>query len=134
MAEPPNPNERDPWTEWRAANRWQSDLHRQAAHKALDIPEDMAVTTVNASRSGIGWRELVAIGATMAGLMGLGKGLGFFDQLPPPPQLPAAPPTIIAPQLPIGEPPRVTINQDAAEPRSYELGVSSGKLPGQSDR
>lgn len=114
------PNESDPWAEWRAANTWRDRLHQRAAHKALDIPEDM---TVNANQSsGLGWRELLAIGATLAGLGWIGK-----DIIRPPATPPAAAPVIVAPP----EPPRVSITTEATKPRSYELDVSTGKLPGQ---
>lgn len=115
----------NPYANWQAATEWQNELYKKGCHKALDIPEDM---NFQANRTGMGWRELLAIGATLAGLMGMSKGLGLLDQA----QAPVAPDPVVV-QQPIG-PPEVTITQQAVEPRSYTLEVSTGKLPGQADR
>lgn len=50
-------------------------LHRQATRKALDLPME---DDVNISRTGIGWKELAVIGATILG----GAGLWTMNQQP----------------------------------------------------
>ena len=54
-----------------SGQEWQNTLNRKAAHKALDIPEDMPITV---HKNGLGWKELLAIGAM--GMLGLGTGVG----------------------------------------------------------
>ena len=50
------------WTLWRRNQTWRDDLAKRAAHKALDIPEDMGVNVTHQTATGIGWKELVALG------------------------------------------------------------------------
>lgn len=75
---------------WFKSRDWQDSLHKKAAHKALDIPEDMGdITSTKQVQSGMGWKELVAIGA-----MGLGGAYMLKDD----PATPAAsPPAATAP-------------------------------------
>lgn len=46
---------------------WRDGLHRRVAHKSLDIPE-LEDVHVNNSRTGLGWKELLAVGAIVAGV------------------------------------------------------------------
>ena len=57
---------------WHKAQEWQDKLHRKAAHKALDIEDDVSVNSTTQTNSGIGWKELAVIGAILlAGGYGL---------------------------------------------------------------
>jgi hypothetical protein len=50
---PPN-NEVAPWWQtWQKSTDWQNDLMRRAAHKTLDIPEDMNITKVGIGPIGV---------------------------------------------------------------------------------
>lgn len=60
------------WGWWREQKKWQSDLHRKAAYKSLNIPEDdptiNAQRTTNVTNSGLGKLGTAAvIGASMLG-------------------------------------------------------------------
>jgi hypothetical protein len=54
---------------------WRDKLHKRAAHKALNIPED---EVIQANRiTGVTWKEIAAAGVVGASLLGAGKYL--FD-------------------------------------------------------
>lgn len=76
--------------EWLRGTRWRDRLHKQAAHKALNVPleDDMIVDN---SKRGMGWKELAVI---VAGLMGTGGiAAAVLNQDPAPIVAPApAPP------------------------------------------
>lgn len=58
--------------EYLRSSRWRDDLHRKAAHKALDIGEE---EMIDASRrttiQGIGWKEIAVVGALALGAWGI---------------------------------------------------------------
>jgi hypothetical protein len=59
------------WGLWRKTADWQDKLHKSAAHKALNIPEEDVITSTNITHSGLGWKELAIIAlAGAAGLFG----------------------------------------------------------------
>lgn len=49
---------------WLRQALWRDDLDRRLSHKALDIPEQEPMENVG-NRSGMTWRELLAIGALL---------------------------------------------------------------------
>lgn len=59
------------WGMWKKTADWQDRLHKRAAYKSLNIPEDDVITSTNITHSGIGWKELaiIALGGAV-GLMG----------------------------------------------------------------
>lgn len=61
------------WGVWQKTADWQDKLHKRAAHKALNIPEEDVITSTNITNSGLGWKELLL----MAGLVG-GAGFGAY--------------------------------------------------------
>lgn len=97
---------------------WKQSLNRKAAHKALDIAEDMPINVRN-ERHGMGWKELLAIGllgmaglgTTGGGLLGLG-GLAYLlaKQKPPVAEAPAE-------------------FTDTDTDTQYEFSISSGRKP-----
>jgi hypothetical protein len=50
--------------EWIRNQRWRDRLHRRTAHKALNVPDDDMDIRV---KHGITWKELLALGALLAG-------------------------------------------------------------------
>lgn len=86
------------WGWWYKAKRWQNDLHRSAAYKALDIPEDMGDIHANKTYLGFGWREILAGGAVATALWWAG---GRRDGSPSPPTVQ---PNLIPPVQPAAEP------------------------------
>jgi len=56
------------WGMWQKTANWQDKLHRRAAHKALNIPEEDVITSTNISHNGVGWKELaiLALGGAAA--------------------------------------------------------------------
>ena len=55
------------WGLWQKTADWQDRLHKRAAHKALNIPEEDVITSTTVTNSGLGWKELLLIAALMAG-------------------------------------------------------------------
>lgn len=49
--------------QWYGPRAWRDRLQRKAVHKALNIPEDFDDMNNVGNRSGMGWKEIVAIGA-----------------------------------------------------------------------
>lgn len=59
------------WGMWKKTADWQDKLHKSAAHKALNIPEEDVITSTNITHSGLGWKELAIIAlAGAAGVLG----------------------------------------------------------------
>lgn len=80
----------NPQTVWGMANQnflWRDKLHKRAAHKALNIPEE---EVIQANRIGVTWKEIAAAGVVGASLLGAGKFL--FDK---PSEIPAAAPSAV---------------------------------------
>lgn len=78
-----------PFAFWKQSARWQADLHNKAAHKALDIPDEMSVSAtkrIDKSKHGVGpWGLLAAsLGPTILGLAMLTMFL-LNRTTPPPP-------------------------------------------------
>ena len=62
------------WGMWRKTADWQDKLHKRAAHKALNIPEEDVITSTNITHSGLGWKELAILAlAGAAGVLGYTK-------------------------------------------------------------
>ena len=59
--------------------KWRQELHKKAAHMALDIPEEMSGVSV---RRGMGWKELAVIG--MAAVTGIWLVAGKMTTPAPP--------------------------------------------------
>ena len=57
------------WGWWHDSVKWQDDLHKRAAHKALDIPEEDPVITTN-TRTGLDWKGIAVI---IAGMVAAGS-------------------------------------------------------------
>jgi len=70
QADEAGPNKERLYGEYLGHERWRSSLHRRACHKALDIPTDEDVN-INNSRTGIGLKEILAIGMLGTGGIGL---------------------------------------------------------------
>lgn len=102
------PSEKNPWRFWERSRLWQDDLYKQAAHKALDIPNDMGDIQANRTvhNHGFGLGSLLAIAGGTA-LLGSGFGaaaaigipllMKLFDREPSP-----APPQPPAVEIPAG--------------------------------
>lgn len=75
------------WGWWYKDKQWQSDLHRKASHKALDIPEEMGdITSTTSTQTGMGWKELVALGGLgLGGLYVMNDGKKEYVTPPPTP-------------------------------------------------
>lgn len=70
------------WGDWRSSMKWRESLHRQATHKALDIPDEMG--NIEANRIyGMGWKELAVI------VGGLAAAAYFFKPQVETPSAPA---------------------------------------------
>ena len=52
------------------AEDWRQKLHKKLTHKSLDIPEDDDVHVDN-SKTGLGWKELAVLGATIVAASGI---------------------------------------------------------------
>lgn len=66
---------------------WQDNLHRKAAHKALNIrDEDMINAPQTTNVNGIGWKELIMVAALMAGSAGAAAYFTGPANTPPPAQ------------------------------------------------
>jgi hypothetical protein len=92
IAIPKNPYE-PAWARWARRVDWKDALHKKAAHKSLDIPDDMG--DINApktmvSNNGLGFRELLAIGA-----LGLGGFYMLGDRGQEPSAQPVPPPAAV---------------------------------------
>ena len=75
------------WARWGKHQSWTDALHRKAAHKALDIPEE---EMIQANRIGVGGGTVAAI-AVCAGLLPIaGMLLGTYLNRPAPAQPPTA--------------------------------------------
>lgn len=61
------PNKNELYGRYQRHEDWRDGLHRRVAHKSLDIPE-LEDVHVNNSRTGLGWKELLAVGAIVAGV------------------------------------------------------------------
>lgn len=95
---------------WQRSVAWQDDLARKTSYRALDIPMSEGI---NASRvidarnfSGLGWRELLVIGAMTAGGAWWMSGNPFQTENPsvqPPPAAQPSPDGIppLSPNVPL---------------------------------
>lgn len=65
---------------------WQDSLYRKAAHKSLDIPDDMNISNV---RTGWGWKELLTAGILALGIWAIinKPWQSTESPLPPPPAM-----------------------------------------------
>jgi len=81
MSESPNKDEL--YGKFQQTADWQDNLHKRAAHKALDIGEDPMIIANN-QKSGIsgGWLAAIVAGiiVAMLGAGGLGFGLSMLTQ------------------------------------------------------
>jgi hypothetical protein len=71
---------------------WRTKLNKKLRHKALDIPmdDDVQVKNTTTTNSGLGWKELAALGAILIGGGGLYQ-LGSYKAQQ------ATPPAVVAP-------------------------------------
>jgi len=67
--------------------KWQDDLHRKAAHKALDMAEEMGFEQ-NLTRTGFGWKELAVVAGAVLGGIGLVSHFSGQNDAPPQQQAP----------------------------------------------
>lgn len=88
------------WTLWGRNQSWRDNLSRQAAHKALDIPDtDMQISTTT---TGVGWREMLILALSVLGAGALGAYVMGHNAAPsasavieaPPPAEPPRPRTV----------------------------------------
>lgn len=96
---PSNPHPFDfMWKRWGMSSDWQDQLHKSAAHKSLDIPEDGVIKTSSKDtvNNGMGFKEILALGTV--GALGLGGvyALSNHNQTPP-----VQPPASVAPLNPV---------------------------------
>lgn len=103
---PPAVDKQQLYGDYRDAQKWRESLHKQTAHKALDIPVTDDLIQVTNTRSGLGWKELLAAAAVAA------TGFGGYALLKP--EHPTAPPA-----MPTVTPP--AIHAPAASPPKYEV-------------
>lgn len=69
-SEPSSENNHTPfWDAWTRNAKWRDDLARKTSHKALGVSDMGDITS--STKSGMGWKELAAIGATLLGVGGL---------------------------------------------------------------
>ena len=89
MSNSPPPSDIDKeehYGEFLKRERWQDKLYQKLAHKSLDIPDDDMNLNV---KTGMGWKELLAIGTVCCGGAGLASYLTGRDHVPPTVQPPA---------------------------------------------
>lgn len=88
------------WKAWQKNSDWRDALHKKAAHKSLDIPEDDMSIQSSKTVNGIGTLGAIGI-ALAAGVPGAGVGLMALQMLanlpqaaPQPPAAPVSPPPV----------------------------------------
>lgn len=103
--------------EWLRSSRWRDRLAKKATHKALNIPEDDTdIRNTTQHFNGLGWKELIVLGAMMLG--------GFY--LLQAARQPVEAPPVVAPQ-PSQQPPAAQglVPIDIEVPWSTDLGAAS---------
>lgn len=84
------PSETNPtgyfWDSWTPNARWRDNLARRGAHKALGIDDMGDINADNSTKTGVGWKELGALGATAVALAALYFWTQPPETAPPPPE------------------------------------------------
>ncbi len=89
------PNKEHLYGEFLNSMRWRQKTARRATNKALDLPEDDVNTNVS-NRTGLDWKGLAILGATVLGAFGLYQFRPQAEpQAPPPPLAQQAPAPVV---------------------------------------
>jgi hypothetical protein len=67
VADPALPDKQQLYGNYERSLKWQDDLHRKAAHKALDMADDMGFSQNLNAHSGMTWKELAVLAAALIG-------------------------------------------------------------------